>query len=258
MFALRADTENPRLSPGGVSVEGRPRHTAYELQGGTWRQAGTDIDPSAEHGTQRPFGFSVVGRPCIAYNRLSGDPAVGPLVDVSCLRRDRWQRGMLPPISAETAAAAQEGAQAEPHVVNADGATAVGDQVHLGVDFFHGDQVDWPVFRSKQGRWEETGLARDSTTWNSQGSLHTVDREAWAVRFDQRQGSTGLRTQLQVRALDEKGRARNVGHPLLRDARFFGPLYWDLAATTRQVYVGATVPMRGRGRNEFRVFVLRR
>jgi hypothetical protein len=52
------------------------------------------------------------------------------------------------------------------------------------------------------------------------------------------------------------GRAITVGRPLLANAKFYGPLYWDLERLGGRVYALATIPMRKLRRNELRAFVL--
>lgn len=250
VYVLRAHLQNASTQPGAVAVTGRVEHTAYVRSGDGWRSIGGDLDPSAPAGTQRPFPLTYRGHACIVFNRLSSDPRVGPQVTTRCLIGSTWSDAGVPPITLTPKA----GQTLE--AINVDGATVADGRLVVGLDHFRGEAVDWPVKRWDGDRWTATPLGADVSGWNEQGTLHTIRSEPWAVRFDQRPSASGLRTRLVVRRQDADGRSREVGRPLIENARFFGPLYWGLEAVEDDVYAMATVPDRKARRNRIAVFSL--
>lgn len=251
-YVLRAQAQ---AGDEGVMLAGRPHHSAFTRETDAWRVAPPrGMDPQAVGGTQRMFGFSFEDRPCVAYKRIPPDPAEVASVHVSCLDEGRWQTLQVPPL---TLAAVEGSSLTGRAFIDPDGATAAGGEVYVGLDHYHGYEVDWPVFALRDGRWVRTALGDGEQGWNEQGSLHLIGGNPWAVRFDQRPAPGGLRTRLVVRALDPaSGDTATVGAPLLADAKFYGPLYWGLAAAHETVYAMATVPAPDLQRNELRVFAL--
>lgn len=258
-YILRARLANAAVRPGGLTVQGtRVEQSVFSLaRNGRWRNVGgVDIDPTAPGGTQRPFGFSWNAEPCIAYNRLSGDPSRGPTVRVVCLHGGRWRAGQFRDVDVGLfpTASSLPGSSA----VNVDGAAATGGAVYLGIDYFHGRRVDWRVVRAEVGNNGRPSDVSDSRAgdWNEQGSLYSIAGGVWAIRFDQRASLSGLRTRLRVLRIGSDGALCQIGRPLLRDAAFQGPLYYELAAARQMAYAMATIPRRNQPGNEVRVFVV--
>lgn len=249
-YVLRAEAR--RVSDGV-----RTEHRVFARAGSRWREpAPGDIDRTAPMGSQRVSGVTYEGRPCLIYDALSDNPAQGPRVQLRCLRRKAWQTAATGPLSLDDVSrSVQRGREA----INTDGAAVVNDRLFVGIDHFQATQVRWRVYRASERQWTDSGFTRvQEAGWNSQGSLHAIGEQLWAVRFDQRPGPKGLRTRIVVLRQTPRGRVEQVGAPLLANAPFYGPLYWGLATAGGHVYAAATVPVAGTRRNEFRIFALSR
>lgn len=254
VYVLRADIQRAS-QPSGANRR-RLEHRVLRFDGRRWSEpAMGDIDPGAAQGSQRVSGLTWDGRTCVAYDRLGGQPGQGPSVHVRCLEDGRWSPAG-PALDLSGVVGAPNIADRE--AINLDGAVAVDGILHIGVDHFRPEDVDWSTLALHDKAWSPTPLGGEkSPTWDAQGSLHEIGGQVWAVRFDQRPSSQGLRATLVVRALGGGGHAQDVGAPLIRDARLYGPLYWGLAEVAGSVYAIATIPRSRAARNELQVFRLR-
>jgi hypothetical protein len=250
LYVIRAETQRSQTGA-GVRIE----HRVFGRIGRKWREpAAGDIDPAAPLGTQRIFGVTRAGRPCLIYDALSDNPARGPRVQERCLRQGGWRPTVTPPLALNDVA---QGAQRGREAINTDGAAVIDGRLFVGVDHFQATQVNWPVYEAHRDGWKSTRFTQvERSGWNAQGSLYAMAGQLWAIRFDQRSSRTGLRTRLVALRRAVTGRIEQVGQPLLENAQFFGPLYWGLATVHARVYAAATVPLPGQRRNEFRVFAL--
>ena len=178
------------------------------------------LDASAADGTQRPFGFDY-RQPCIAYDALPKDGTKSPTIRIRCITTDGALHALPPTLTSRTVA--PRAARSERAGIGVDGVTVAGGTIYVGVDFFAGRHVKWPVLALQGSRWIATSLGADSS-WDAQGSLYTIAGEPWAIQFDQRNGSGGIQTRLIVRGLLADGTSITVGEPLIRNARLLGPL----------------------------------
>ncbi|WP_320672532.1 hypothetical protein [Patulibacter defluvii] len=238
--------------PTALAPGSRLRTTAFRLRAGQWvADPPGEIAPTVPGGAQRPFGFAVRGRACVAYDALPADRTRSPVITVSCFFQGRWRR--TGPVLDPTG-----GARVPGIAFGVDGAAAIGDEIHVGVDRFAGRAGDWRVHALRGQEWRPTSVAGEDPGWNEQGSLFALGRELWAIRFDQRPNAGSLATRVVVLRLDRRtGRTAQVGQPLRRSSRFSVPLYYGLARLDGRTYAMATVPNPRTRRDEVRVFVLR-
>jgi hypothetical protein len=253
MYVIRGRLQHAHVTPDGSALRGRLAHDVLTMHGFRWQRVGRgEIDPAAVGGTQRPFGLTLNGAPCLAYDSLGRREAT---VRVRCLESRRW-RSVAPHLT--TVDATRDRRTGTRSAINVDGAAALRGRAYLGLDYFHGRAVEWPVLELGRDRtWRRTKLGGDRRGWNEQGSLYSLGERLWAVEFDQRDSPHGLRVSLFVRRLDQDGRAVQVGQPLISDTTLFGPLYWGLAEYGRQVYALASLPSPLGRHNDVRLFELR-
>lgn len=115
------------------------------------------------------------------------------------------------------------------------------------------------VLRLRDGAWEDTPLGDENPNWLEQGRVYNFGEEAWALVFSQRPGSGGgpqnLDGKLVVRRL-VGGNAANVGAPLLRNHKIYGPIHWDMASAGGKIYVMYPQPDPRTRVNRIRIAVL--
>lgn len=257
VYILRAHYAGAAIKPGQANVSGTLQHNVLELVGNAWVRS--DLDLGAPRGTQRPQGFDWDGKPCIAYDRFGSNANVSPTVSVRCQNGSDWNKVSAAPDLTLATAADSATASKNPHnAIELDGAVVVGGRLLVGVDYFQARNVDWPTLALDSGHWEHETLGTSSAHWDEQGTLYNIAGVPYAVRFDQRSSGHGLRTRIVVRrVVDAHGHSETVGQPLIRNARFLGPLYWGLQHNGTNLYAMTTIPLPSARRNEVRVFQMR-